>query len=195
MQIPLQIVAHGLELGETERDTIRFHAEKLKTFFPRVMGCRVIVSVSNRWPQAGPIMYLVRIDLTVPGEELVIERQPNENLLNATHDAFRVAGRRLQDYATRLSSTSPPEARVRPGQARVSRLLPWEGYGFLQTPDGREIYFHRNSVLLGAFDRLEVGTEVRFAEEEGDNGPQASSVSVAGGHRTERHISPGGPES
>lgn len=183
MQIPLQIVAHGLELGEVERDAIRAHAEKLETFFPRVLGCRVTVSAPNRWPQAGPISYLVRVDLTVPGEALVIECQPNVDLLDATQDAFHVAGRRLQDYATQLSPTSPPEAHVRPGRARVIKLLPAEGYGFLETEDDREIYFHRNSVLQDAFDRLEVGTEVHFAEEEGDKGPQASSVSIAGGHR------------
>jgi cold shock CspA family protein/ribosome-associated translation inhibitor RaiA len=195
MQIPLRIVAHGLELGQTERESIRAHAEKLETFFGRVLTCRVTVSVPNRWPQAGPILYQVRINLTVPGEEVVIERQPNENLLDAIQDAFRVAGRRLQDYAGRLASTSPPEAQVRPGRAQVSRLFPWEGYGFLQTPDGREIYFHRNSVLLGAFDRLEVGTEVRYAEEEGDKGPQASSVSLAAGHHAGRQLSPGEVES
>lgn len=194
MQIPLRIVADGLELGQAERESIRAHTEKLEIFFGRALGCRVTVSVPNRWPQAGPIMHRVRIELTVPGEELVIERQPHENLLDAIQDAFRVAGRRLQDYAGRLSSTSPPEAQVRPGRGRVSRLFPWEGYGFLQTLDGPEIYFHRNSVLLGAFDRLEVGTEVRYAEEEGDEGPQASSVSIAGGHRAGRQLSSGEPE-
>lgn len=194
MPIPLRIVAHGLELGLTERECLRAHAEKLQQFFSRVLSCRVTVSAPNRWAQAGPVTYQVRIDLTVPGEELVVERQANENLLDAIQDAFRAAGRRLQDYAVRLASTNPAEAQARPGRARVGRLFPWEGYGFLQTPDGREIYFHRNSVLQGAFDRLEVGTEVRFAEEEGDEGPQASSVSLAGGHRTGRQVGTGEPE-
>jgi len=54
-----------------------------------------------------------------------------------------------------------------------------EDYGFLKTPDGREIYFNKNSVLLPGFDRLEVGTEVLYAEEVGERGPQASRVRVA----------------
>lgn len=186
MQIPLQVVAQGLELGDAEREDIRSHADKLETFFGRVLGCQVTVTVPNRWAQAGPIMYEVRIDLTLPGGELVVKRQPNENLLDAIQDAFRVAGRRLQDYVKQLPPSNEPKAQARPGRARVSRLLPWDGYGFLETPDGREIYFHRNSVLHGAFDRLEVGTEVRFAEEEGDEGPQASSVRVAGARRAGR---------
>jgi cold shock CspA family protein/ribosome-associated translation inhibitor RaiA len=176
-------MADGVELGPAERESVEAHARKLETFFHRLLGCRVTVSVPNRWAQAGPVTYQVRIDLTVPGEELVIERQPNENLLDAIQEAFQVAGRRLQDYVRRLAPISPPEAQARPGRGRISRLLPWEGYGFLETPDGREIYFHRNSVLLGGFDRLEVGSEVRFAEEEGNEGPQASSVSIAGGRQ------------
>ncbi len=186
MQIPLQIVAQGLELGDSEREGIRSHADKLETFFGRVLGCRVTVGVPNRWAQAGPTVYGVRIDLSLPGEKLVVKRQPNENLLDAIQDAFHVAGRRLQDYVRRLPPANPPEAQARPGRARVSRLLPQDGYGFLETQDGREIYFHRKSVLHGAFDRLEVGTEVRFAEEEGNEGPQASSVTIAGRRRAGR---------
>ena len=61
----------------------------------------------------------------------------------------------------------------------VERLFPEEGYGFLRTvDDNRQFYFHRNSVLHDDFERLTVGTEVRFAAEEGDDGPQASSVQV-----------------
>jgi cold shock CspA family protein/ribosome-associated translation inhibitor RaiA len=178
MQIPVQIVAQGLELDDPARETIRAHAAKLETFFDRIMGCRVTVSVPNRWPQGNPLTHRVRIDLTVPRGELVVRRQPNPNLLDAIQDAFRVAGRRLQDYVRELPDGVSPEARVRPGRAHVIRLFPWEGFGFLQTPDGKEIYFHRNSVLHGGFDRLEVGTEVHYAEEEGDRGPQASSVEI-----------------
>ena len=58
----------------------------------------------------------------------------------------------------------------------VRRLLPHEGYRFLETADGRAVCFHRNAVLHGGFDRLRVGDEVRFAEEPGAEGPQASTV-------------------
>jgi cold shock CspA family protein len=64
--------------------------------------------------------------------------------------------------------------------ARVAKLFPAEAYGFLQTVDGRELYFHRNSVLQPGFDHLAVGTEVYFSEESGEKGPQASTVRMAG---------------
>jgi cold shock CspA family protein len=51
-----------------------------------------------------------------------------------------------------------------------------EGYGFLETVDGYEIYFHRNSVLDHAFDELSIGSQVSFVAEKGEKGPQASTV-------------------
>jgi cold shock CspA family protein len=53
-----------------------------------------------------------------------------------------------------------------------------EGYGFLTSEDGHEIYFDRRSVLNDAFDRLQEGAEVRYAEEAGERGPQASTVAA-----------------
>lgn len=62
------------------------------------------------------------------------------------------------------------------------KLVPEENYGLIKDSDGREIYFHRNSVLEEGFDRLEVGTSVHFSEEHGEEGIQASTVHVEGKH-------------
>ncbi len=58
------------------------------------------------------------------------------------------------------------------------------GFGFIETADGQEVYFHRHSVADGDFDRLEVGSEVRvaIAERESERGPQASTVHPIGKH-------------
>jgi cold shock CspA family protein len=71
-----------------------------------------------------------------------------------------------------LDPSAALEAAVREHVAR--------GYGFIETADGREIYFHRNSILNDDFGRLRIGAAVRFAEESGDRDPQASSVWVHG---------------
>jgi cold shock CspA family protein len=66
-----------------------------------------------------------------------------------------------------------------PPHGRVVRLLTDETgvrFGFLHSRDGREIYFHENALVDLDYDDLEVGTEVRFAEEQGNEGPQASTV-------------------
>jgi cold shock CspA family protein len=64
--------------------------------------------------------------------------------------------------------------------SRVARLFLKAGYGFLVTADNREIYFNRASVLNQGFNRLKPGDEVRFFEEEGVKGPQASTVERVG---------------
>jgi cold shock CspA family protein len=65
---------------------------------------------------------------------------------------------------------------------KIKELFPYEDYGLIETSDGREIYFHRNSILEGDFDKLEAGDSVHFTEEKGEQGPQASTVHVEGKH-------------
>jgi cold shock CspA family protein len=62
--------------------------------------------------------------------------------------------------------------------AYVTKLFRDKGYGFIETFEGRELYFHRNSVLHNDFNRLDVGTGVRFVAAEGDDGPQASTIQI-----------------
>jgi cold shock CspA family protein len=88
----------------------------------------------------------------------------------------------LQDYARRQSGFV--KTHELPLKARVSKLLPDEGYGFLATEDGGEIYFHKQSVLNHGFARLQVGTAVTFVEEQGEKGPQASTVRILGKPRS-----------
>ncbi|MDH3234225.1 MAG: cold shock domain-containing protein [Alphaproteobacteria bacterium] len=58
----------------------------------------------------------------------------------------------------------------------MARVFGDEGYGFIRMPDGREIYFHRNSVVEGGWDRIDIGASVRFTEEPGEKGPHAHNV-------------------
>jgi cold shock CspA family protein len=176
MQLPLQITARGLSLSEAAEGDIRAKAANLNTYYERIMGCRVVVEGPVQHHRKGP--FTVRIDLSVPGAELVADRQAHEDLYVAIRDAFDAARRRLEDYARRQrGAVKAHEAAPR---GRVSQLFPEAGYGFLETRDGREIYFHRHSVLHPGFDRLEIGVEVRFTEEVGEKGPQASSVAIVG---------------
>jgi cold shock CspA family protein len=96
----------------------------------------------------------------------------------AIRDAFDAARRRLEDYARKQRGDVKVYEQL--PLAQVQKIFPQQGYGFLETTDGREIYFHRNSVLHPGFDGLAIGTKVRFAEELGQEGPQASSVAIAG---------------
>lgn len=202
MEIPLKITFRNMPPSEAIERNIRDKVAKLEVFYDRIMSCRVVVEAPHRHHHKGKA-YQVRIDLTVPGGELVINRAPqrlaanklnvsalsekelaenhepskhaaHEDVYVAIRDAFNAAGRKLQDHARRQSGSVKVHEPV--ALARISKLFPEESYGFLETTEGREIYFHGNSVLHPGFDRLRVGTEVHFAEEQGEKGPQASTV-------------------
>ena len=176
MQLPLQITARGVAVTPAIEADLWMAVHKLDSLYHRIMSCRVLLETVNRYGTGERIRYNVRIDLTLPGGELVVTRHPHEDLWTAVQRAFAAAQRRLQDYARRRRGEVKRHRRAR--RARVTQLFPYEGYGFLEASDGREIYFHRNSVPWGGFGRLEVGRVVRYAEEEGQKGPQASRVAL-----------------
>jgi cold shock CspA family protein/ribosome-associated translation inhibitor RaiA len=168
--------------SEAIENNIRDKAAKLDGFYDKIMGCRVLLEAPHRHHHKGKL-YHVRIDLTLPGGEIVINREPSRHASHkdvyvAIRDAFAAARRKLQDFIRRRRGVL--KVHEAPHGARVAKLFSEEGFGFLETDDGREIYFHRNSVLEPGFTQLEVGTEVAFAEEQGVNGPQASTVKFSG---------------
>ncbi|HEY8514098.1 MAG TPA: HPF/RaiA family ribosome-associated protein [Candidatus Binatia bacterium] len=180
MKEPLRITYRGIEPTPAIEAKIRERAARLDRYYDDIISCHVTVDTPHR-SQVKAKLYDVRIDLVVKGAEIVVRREPAQHpehtdLYVAIRDAFDAAKRRLQDHARR--QRREVKVNEHPPRARVARIFPDEGYGFLETPDGREIYFHRNSVLNGAFDRLTEGTLVRYAEEQGTEGPQASTVAL-----------------
>jgi cold shock CspA family protein len=128
-------------------------------------------------------VYHVRVRVTVPGAELVAHDEPppqrfHEDVYIAIRDAFDRVRRELEEQARerRQEVKSHEETKL---DGRVTKIFPDRGFGFIETAGGLEVYFHRNSVLGHGFDRLSVGTEVRFVEEQGEQGPQASTVVIA----------------
>jgi cold shock CspA family protein/ribosome-associated translation inhibitor RaiA len=173
----LQITSRDFELTPANEAEIRTKVATLEHFYERISGCHVIVEGGvNHHHRGGP--FKVRVDMTLPGAELTVNHQDEDDLAIAIRSAFDAARRKLQDHVRKLRGDV--KAVEVPPHGRVSGIFESEGYGFLTTNDGREIYFHRNSVLNHAFDRLEIGTEVRFAEEMGEKGPQASSLAIVG---------------
>jgi cold shock CspA family protein/ribosome-associated translation inhibitor RaiA len=178
MQLPVQVTFRYMEPSAAIERRVRERADELDQFYDRIMGCRVVVEAPHRRHQQGKL-YHVRIDLTVPGGELAVTRAPgqhhaHEDVYVAIRDSFDAARRQLEDYARRQRGSV--KAHVTPPRGHVLRLFTENGHGFIAAPDGTEIYFHRNSVLHDAFGRLRIGTEVEFTPEEGDKGPQASTV-------------------
>ena len=184
MKLPLQITFRHMERSNILEADIRERAEKLDEFCNQIMACRVRVEAPHQHHQQGGL-YRVNIDLTVPGGEIVAshtsdEHHAHEDPYVACRDAFDAVKRRLEDYVNRRRHRV--KMHEAPPHGRVAKLVKEEGYGFIDRSDGTQVYFHRNSVLQDAFNTLEVGNEVRFAEETGDEGTQASTVSLIGKH-------------
>lgn len=203
---PVQVTFRKLPHSDAIEAFIREKAEGLDKYYSHIMSCRVIVEVPHRHNREGPHCH-VRIDLAVPGGEIVIKREPtlharqqdteveecakcmeiersHKHLKVAIREAFDAARRKLQDYPRRQRADVKTH-KVRP-EGRVSRLYPEEGYGYIETRDGAEVYFHKNSVLNGGFDDMKPGIRVSYVKEQGEKGPQASTVKAIGKHRRHR---------
>jgi ribosomal subunit interface protein len=175
MKIAPQITLKNVPHSDAVEAKIRDKITKLDQFSDRIMSCRVTVEESQRRQHQGKL-FTVRIDITVPGRELVVNRVENEDLYVAVRDAFDAAKRQLEEHTRKRRGDIKTHLELPRG--KVVKIFPFDGYGFIVTNDGREIYFHRNSVIEPSFDRLEEGAEVAFLEEQGKEGPQAVRVAV-----------------
>ena len=100
MKIPLQITTRNVSLSEAAEQTIRDKAAKLDTFHDRITSCRVLVEAPHRHKHQG-ILYNVLIDITVPGNEIVVKREPHEDLYVSIRDSFDAARQQLQEAVKR----------------------------------------------------------------------------------------------
>ncbi len=185
MQIPPEIEYQGMAGTPEIQDAIEKHIAALEERWGRVTACRVVLKGPGGHHRKGGL-YEVHIRLALPdGRQVNVERTPPEDerrsdLTFALNDAFKRARRQLQDQVRRAQGQI--KHRDGPPIGTVVRLDPLGDFGFLETSSGQEIYFHRNSVLDDGFSRLSVGSRVTFAEEQGDKGPQASTVQLLGKH-------------
>lgn len=175
MKLPFELVMRDIPHSDAIEAHIQKKAEKLDTFYDKIMRCRVVVEAPHRHQHQGKL-FNVRIDVTVPGAELVVNRDKDEDVYVAIRDAFNAMGRKLEDFGRRQrGDIKAHDAEL---HGRIAKLFKDEGYGFIETSDGRELYFHRANLAHEDFDQLDIGEGVNFIEAMGGEGPQANRVSV-----------------
>jgi cold shock CspA family protein/ribosome-associated translation inhibitor RaiA len=185
MQVPLQIVFEHVGHSDPLEAAVRKEARRLERFYDRITSARVVIARPQHRHHKGDT-YSVRIHIAIPGGKHVdITRDPvmtgrHEDVHVTIRDAFDAAGRQLQDRVRKLEGAV--KAHDTPPHGVIAALVPERDHGFIAAADGREIYFHRNSVVSANFDDLKVGQQVRFSEAVGDEGPQATSVRLVGKH-------------
>ena len=179
MKIPMQITLRNVDQSEALETRIREKAKKLESFFEHIISCRVVVDMPHNHKHQGRA-FNIRIDVGVPGREIVVNRDRHEDVYVALRDAFDATRRQLDDYVQRLRGDTKHHQPEFIGA--VLRLFPEDGCGFILRADGDELYFHRDNVVSPAFHQLNVGDEVKFIEELAAEGPQAKRVSIGRHH-------------
>ncbi len=180
MQIEPQITYRGISSTPLIEDAIRKRISRLERFHDRITSCHVTVEAPHQHGQKGQI-YHVHVDVNVPGREIFVGREREENrahedVLIAIRDSFDAAQRQLEDVVRKMS-----KHRIKPmpmkTHGKILRLVADEGFGFIGALDGREFFFRRESMASpDQWEALEIGSEVRFTEHEGEKGPYAAAV-------------------
>jgi len=185
MQTAPEIDFQGLQPSAEVHEAVIKRVADLEKRWGRITACRVVLKGPGQHHRTSGL-YEVHIRLLLPdGREVNVERTPprderHADLAFAINDAFKHARRQLQDQVRRMQGQTKHHEASPIGT--VVRLDPSGEFGFIQSSDGQEVYFHRNSVLDNGFARLQVGTRVTFAEETAERGPQASTVRLVGKH-------------
>ncbi|BAZ68882.1 MAG: HPF/RaiA family ribosome-associated protein [Pelatocladus maniniholoensis HA4357-MV3] len=185
MKIPPEITYRNVEKTNAIDALINEKITKLEQVCNYLSSCHIVIEKVHDRPRSGS-PHRVRIDMTIPpGHELVAESNPPDvnqypPLEAVIRDAFQAAIRQLRDLTEqqRESDKAKTNDSAEQTTALVTKLFSQQGYGFIKTLDGEEVYFHRNSVLHDEFDRLEIGTGVHCFVELGEEGPQASTVKI-----------------
>ena len=184
MQTPLELSFNNMDASDAAKDMVEERAARLDQRFNGITSCHVWIDAQQRaatGATARNITYDVRIELRVPGTDLAVNAKPGDirahtDLRIAIRDSFDAMERQLTGYAEKLRREV--KSHDAPLQGKVARMFPAQGYGFIATTDGREVYFHRNSVTEDSFASLDVGAPVQLTVIDGESaeGPQATTV-------------------
>ncbi|WP_148377721.1 HPF/RaiA family ribosome-associated protein [Maritimibacter fusiformis] len=180
MQIPLELSFQHLEPEDEIKDYVRERVDYLGQLYDGITSCRVHVALPQHSKQTGHT-YDITIEVRVPGTELVVSdrkgnRPERQHLRIALRDAFAIIERDLKIYRQKMRG----EVKTLDGmlQGTIAEIRHDRDFGQIQATDRRLIYFHRNSVIDGSFDKLKVGDTVELVARHDDSeiGPQASTV-------------------
>lgn len=187
MQEPLQIGFHNMAPSDTLERRVREQWAKVERHYDGIVSARIVIEAPHKQPHKSTLG--ISISIGVPGRDIVVKREQrlhetDDHAAWVINEAFRAAERQLEDYAQKRRHDVKAHEDER-AYARVVRLYPDQDYGFIETRERLNIYFHRDVVRDAEFDDLQEGSEVLYtlAPDEGPMGPMASSVWMLGsGH-------------
>jgi ribosome-associated translation inhibitor RaiA len=187
MQKPLEITFRNLDSSDYVRGLVEERVARLERFYPRLIGCRVVVEAPHRSAEGHnpPLGISVAVDVAdrprIIGKGVEPQRESKGDHLSAVNRAFEAVERQLEEADEKQSGEIKRHEGART-TGSVTQLFPEQGYGFVEIPGGPELYFTRNAVVNDRYDNLAVGdmVQVTQATGEGPMGPQASSIELLG---------------
>jgi ribosomal subunit interface protein len=189
MQVPLQISFHGMDPSDWIEQRVREKVAKLEKYYRQIISCRVAIEAAHKQPHKSSLQVMVTVHLR--GHELVAKRErrhhaSRDDAYQAINETFDVMMRQLEEQVR----VQRHDVKVHEGAQQYGRVVRLErdsGHGFIETPEGLNLFFARDVVADDGFDRLAVDSEVLYvaAEGEGPMGPQASLVRLVG---SDHHI-------
>ncbi|VVC76976.1 hypothetical protein AQUSIP_23030 [Aquicella siphonis] len=171
--LPVQITIRDISTSPALENNIRKRAEKLNRFYDRISSCRIVIELPQKHKHRGKL-FNVRIDVTVPGKELVVTHKINEDVYVAIRDAFNAIVRQLEEHSHKRHGRVKTHNDVMHGH--IARIVPEEGYGFIDGVDGYEYYFSVTNVSYPDFAHLSIGDAVEYIAETLNDGRQAQHV-------------------
>ncbi len=178
--ISMHIATRDFSLTPAVQTLVKKHVSKLERIYRRIRHCDVTISIPHKHHHKGKV-YHVAIRLLMPGGDLVVNRESeedtsHESLQMAVHDAFASLGRRGEARVRKMRGQVKGHAQRQLTHGRIKQIFPEQNYGLLESDEDAEVYFHRNCLKAGAFEKLAAGDAVVFEIEEGEKGPQAVYV-------------------
>ena len=116
------------------------------------------------------------IVVTLPGRQTMTARKEDKTFEEAIRTAFDAMAIELRKRRDKRGRTEVRTSPIPPLQGVICKLFPKKGYGFILKEGGGEVYFHKHALQGLTFEELNDGTEVVFNLEEGEKGPQATTV-------------------
>lgn len=171
----VQVTFRDIPYSEAIENNIKDHADKLNEFYHQIINCKVVLNISQNHKHQGKL-FNVRINLAVPGKELVVTRQENKDTYVAIRDAFNALARQLEDYVRRRRGDV--KTHDLPLHGFIARLFPEDKFGFIKGSDGNEYYFSATNIASTTFDHLAVGDPVRFLIALTNDGLQARRITL-----------------
>jgi len=160
----LQVEARNLEIRKVWQDKIDEEKTRLDRHHAGfIHNLRVTIEGTSSHKEGG---YELRLIASIPNDTVVVKRK-GEKVVPLLVDAFNTMGLQLKEQQRKRRQSfkvQPEAAKGTSGEGVVKSIFPYEAYGFIVTPQGKEIYFHENALKDATMNQLSEGDGVKFGE-------------------------------